>query len=204
TLNELLNAIGSALRVNDDNVYTTPADPEFYKPWYCQTDEFNDDDPVAAQIVGNLTNKVQFFSPTSLYTTEESSSVHWLVFGEETFYQSDQNPPAPDKIYDNTDDNVGGTSIPLAAVELDGESSLALFGTTTWSDYDFGLSNRDNKELIWSTIEFLLDIDLLVNNANDTIPTEDTTPQKTPGPSIVYISLGILISAIVIRKKSKK
>lgn len=204
TLNELLGAINSELRINDDNIYTTPADPEFYKPWYCQTDEFNDDDPIAAQIVGNLTKKVQFFSPTSLYTAEESSSVHWLIFGEETFYQSDQNPPAPDIIYDNTDDNVGGTSIPLAAVELDGDSSLALFGTTTWSNYDFGLSDRDNKDLIWSTIEFLLDIDLQINNVNNTTPTDNTTLQKTPGASIICISLSILISAIVVKKKKRK
>ncbi|MHA1303673.1 MAG: zinc dependent phospholipase C family protein [Candidatus Heimdallarchaeaceae archaeon] len=208
TINNLLEAIGSDLRVNDDNVYTTQADPDFYKPWYCKTDEFNNDDPIAKQIVGNLTQKIQFFSPSSIYAESDSEFVHWLIFGEETFYQSDENPPAPEVIYDNTDDNVGGSAIPLAAVELAGESSLALFGSTTWSNYDFGLTDKDNKDLIWFTIEFLLNIDLLVNNnaTDDSTPTngngEET--ETTPFSSLAFISMSISFFVIIVRIRKNK
>lgn len=210
TLNNLLNAIGSDIRLNDDSVYTTEADPEYYKDWYCNTDEYGDD-LVALEITENLTRKIQFYSPCSLYSNTESPDVHWLMFGEEMFYQANSNPPSPDQLFDTTQDDVGGTSIPLAAVEVDGESSVAVFGSTIWSDYDAALTHRDNSYFVWNTIEFLLDIDLELND--DYEPLE-TTPTPTPTPTdtektsyslfgIAIIGLGLLVFRIISHKKRK-
>ncbi|MHA1779049.1 MAG: zinc dependent phospholipase C family protein, partial [Candidatus Heimdallarchaeaceae archaeon] len=81
-INALLSAIGSHLRVNDDNVYTTNADPDYYKDWYCNTDEYGTDS-VADSIRGPLNRKIQFFSPNSIYSIDNSENVHFLMFGEE-------------------------------------------------------------------------------------------------------------------------
>lgn len=198
-LNQLLESIGSDIRINDDSVYTTSADPEYYSDWYCNTDEFGTDAEIS-EIVSSLNKKVQFYAPCSLYSLADSPDAHWLMYGEEMFYQDDRNPPAIEVIYDDTNDNTGGTTIPLAGIEINNTASMAVFAATTWSNYDFGLSDRDNKNLIWNVVEFLLDIDLEVNNAittsDTTISTETTGDTKTsPFPTMmILISITALIS----------
>ena len=124
------------------------------------------------------------------------------------FYQDDRNPPAIEVIYDDTNDNTGGTTIPLAGIEINNTASMAVFAATTWSNYDFGLSDRDNKNLIWNVVEFLLDIDLEVNNAittsDTTISTETTTgdTKTSPFPTmIILISITALISLKSMRRR---
>ena len=196
TMNELLASLGSDIRINDDNVYTSTYDPEYYKDWYCATGNFNLD-PEVAYITENITRKVQFFSPSSLYSETGAESVNWLVYGEEYFYQSDEDYPPPEEQYDMVDDGVGGDIIPLAGVEVNGSSSVAVFGTTLCSNFDYGLTFRDNVFIIYNTIEYLLGIDIESNDDYEPYvePTESTTP--TPSDS-AFPFLGILGSATII------
>ena len=207
-LNQLLESIGSDIRINDDSVYTTSADPEYYENWYCNTNEFGTD-PEISEIVSTLNKKVQFYAPCSLYSQADSPDAHWLIYGERMFYQDDRNPPVIEVIYDDTNDNTGGTAIPLAGIEINNTASMAVFAATTWSDYDFGLSDRDNKNLIWNVVEFLLDIDLEVNNnaittADTTISTETTTTETVTSPfttMMILISITALISLKSMRRR---
>ena len=137
-MNELLTSLGSDIRVNDDNLYTSPADPEYYQDWYCYTGNYNLD-PEIAYITENLTRRIQYFSPSSFYSETGSENVNWLMYGETYFYQADEASPAPAVIYDMVDDDTGGDIIPIAGVDVNGSSSLAVFGSTCWSNYDYGL-----------------------------------------------------------------
>ena len=202
SMNELLTSIGSDIRINDDNVYTSPADPEYYQDWYCMTGNYNLD-PEVAYITENLTRRIQYFSPSSLYSETGAESVNWLMYGETYFYQSDENSPPPAVVYDMIDDDVGGDIIPLAGVEVNGSSSLAVFGSTCWSNYDYALSDKDNKYLLYNTIEYLLGIDIESN--------DDYEPyvEPTVGESL-NLFLGILgafliatLSIIQFRRKRK-
>ena len=207
TMNALLAAIGSDIRVNDDNVYTSPADPEYYRDWYCYTGNYNLD-PDVASITASLTRRIRFFSPSSLYKATGSESVDWLMYGEEYFYQSDEELPAPAVVYDMVDDDVGGDIIPVAGIEVNGSSSVAVFGSTIWSDYDYGLTDKDNKYLIYNTIEFQLGIDLESNDdyvpappptdpTDPTDPTTPTTPSPTNTETTPYPVIGAMIFALV-------
>lgn len=206
-LNQLLESIGSDIRINDDSVYTTSADPEYYSDWYCNTNEYGTD-PEISEIVSTLNKKVQFYAPCSLYSQADSPDAHWLIYGERMFYQDDRNPPVIEVIYDDTNDNTGGTAIPLAGIEINNTASMAVFAATTWSDYDFALSDRDNKNLIWNVVEFLLDIDLEANNdiitSDTTISTETTTTETTTSPfttMMILVSITALISLKSIRRR---
>ncbi|MHA1198315.1 MAG: zinc dependent phospholipase C family protein [Candidatus Heimdallarchaeaceae archaeon] len=207
-MNALLTALGSDIRINDDNVYTSPADPDYLQDWYCNTGNYGLD-PEIAYITENLTRKIQFFSPSSLYAETGSENVNWLMYGEDYFYQSDQDSPPPVHVYDDVDDDVGGDIIPLAGVETNGSSSLAVFGTTIWSDFDYGRTDRDNVYLVYNTIEYLLGIDLESNDDYEPYvePTEPTTPstETTSYPILGIISSVALtsISIITYRRKNK-
>jgi hypothetical protein len=203
----LLESIGSDIRINDDSVYTTSADPEYYSDWYCNTNEYGTD-PEISEIISTLNKKVQFYAPCSLYSQADSLDSHWLIYGERMFYQDDRNPPVIEVIYDDTNDNTGGTAIPLAGIEINNTASMAVFAATTWSDYDFALSDRDNKNLIWNVVEFLLDIDLEANNdiitSDTTISTETTTTETTTSPfttMMILVSITALISLKSIRRR---
>ncbi|MHA1778868.1 MAG: hypothetical protein ACTSYN_04775, partial [Candidatus Heimdallarchaeaceae archaeon] len=90
---------------------------------------------------------------------------------------------------------------------------LALFGSTIWSDYDFGLSNRDNKYLAFNTIEWLLQIDLKSNDdyqpgvfnntetLTETLPT--TSPTKISPYPLLFSSACLAVIAILRFKKRK-
>ncbi len=206
-LNQLLESIGSDIRINDDSVYTTSADPEYYSDWYCNTNEYGTD-PEISEIISTLNKKVQFYAPCSLYSQADSLDSHWLIYVERMFYQDDRNPPVIEVIYDDTNDNTGGTAIPLAGIEINNTASMAVFAATTWSDYDFALSDRDNKNLIWNVVEFLLDIDLEANNdiitSDTTISTETTTTETTTSPfttMMILVSITALISLKSIRRR---
>ncbi len=203
TMNALLTAVGSDIRVNDDNLYTTSADPEFYQPWYCLTGNYNLD-PEIAYITENLTRRIQYFSPSSLYSETGADSVNWLMYGETYFYQADEAAPAPTEIYDMVDDDVGGDIIPIAGVEVNGSSSLAVFGSTCWSNFDYGLSDKDNVYLVYNTIEYLLGIDIESNDdyepyVEPTSTEESTTPSTEATTYPIFWILGsVTIAAISI------
>ncbi|MHA2255128.1 MAG: zinc dependent phospholipase C family protein [Candidatus Heimdallarchaeaceae archaeon] len=208
-IEEICEVLETKIRINDDSVYTNQNDPEYFQDWYCSTDEYGTDS-VATEITDILTRKIQFYSPCSLYSTTSSSDVHWLIYGEKMFYQADRNPPAPEVIHDDSNNNQGGTSIPLAGIEITSTSAIAIFAATIWSDYDFGLSNRDNTYFIWNVIEYLLDIDLDANDdytpATPTTPTTPTDTDTTPFPvvSLFIILVGLVVSRIIKRRKANK
>ena len=199
TMNALLSAIGSDIRVNDDNVYTSPADPEYYQDWYCYTGNYNLD-PEVSSITSTLTRRIRFFSPSSLYKATGSDDVNWLIYGENYFYQSNEMPPAPAVVYDMTDNDVGGNIIPIAGVEVDGSSSIAVFGATIWTDFDYGLTDKDNKYFVYNTIEYLLGIDIESND--DYVPADPPTTPTTPPPTNTettpYPALGILAFTLIV------
>ncbi len=205
SMNLLLENISSQMRINDDNVYTT--DPEAYQAWYCLTDNYNTNASVA-DIFVNVTQSIRLFSPSSLYAIDETN-IEWVVKGSEYFYQEDTNPQSPEVTYTN------GSEIPMAGLEKMNDSSIAIFGSTIWSDYDFGLTDRDNVLLTLNTIEHLLDIDLVSNDdprkEEPTIPSETETtaetkpddPTITPGYTIFisFIAVSTIVSIMSIRKK---
>ncbi|NPD90163.1 MAG: hypothetical protein HGN29_15740 [Asgard group archaeon] len=206
-IEEILEGLGTKIRINDDSVYTNQNDPEYYQDWYCNTDEYGTD-TVATEITEILTRKIQFYSPCSLYSTTSSADVHWLLYGEEMFYQADRNPPAPVVIHDDSNNNQGGTSIPLVGIETTSTSAIAVFAATIWSDYDFALSNRDNTYFTWNVIEYLLDIDLEANDdytpATPTTPTTPTTPNDTETTSFPVISLIMILSGLIVVRAIKR
>ncbi len=202
-MNALLTAIGSDIRVNDDNVYTSPADPEYYRDWYCYTGNYNLD-PAVASITASLTRRIRFFSPSSLYEETGGDNVNWLMYGEDYFYQADESSPGPAVVYDMTDNDVGGNIIPVAGVEVEGSSSIAVFGSTIWSNFDYSLTDKDNTYFAYNTIEFLLGIDIESNDDYEpaeppepTTPTTPTTPPPTNTEPTPYPILGALIFSVI-------
>ena len=143
-LNNLLEALGVHIRINDDNVYE--ADPSAYKPWYVDITSV-----LPPELTKNITNgvhQIRFFSPSSLYLTDPSY-VTVIAYGDPTVYQSDEDPTTPiHTIYDTTDDMLGGESIVLAAVEQVSTLRVAVFGTTIFSDFDFSNIFANNPELL--------------------------------------------------------
>lgn len=203
-IEEILEGLDTKIRINDDSVYTNLNDPEYYQDWYCNTDEYGTDS-VATEVTEILTRKVQFYSPCSLYSTTSSADVHWLIYGEEMFYQADRNPPAPIVIHDDSNNNQGGTSIPLAGIETTSTSAIAIFAATVWSDYDFGLSDRDNTFFVWNVIEYLLDIDIEANDDyTPATPTTPTTPTDTDTSPFPVASLFMILVGLIVVRSIKR
>lgn len=199
TMNALLTSLGADIRMNDDNLYTTSADPEYYQDWYCFTGNYNLD-PEVAYITENLTRRIQYFSPSSLYSETGSDNVNWIMYGETYFYQKDEASPAPAVVYDMVNDNTGGDIIPIAGVDVNGSSSLAVFGSTCWSNYDYALTDKDNVYLIYNTIEFLLGIDIQSNDDYEPYVEPTPTPTSSTTPSTeesLYPIIGVLGAFLV-------
>ena len=135
TVNNLLSTLGASIRLQHDNIYTT--DPSVFRPWYIRTSNFAN--TTYPNLFENV-NVIDFFSPSSI-TSETGGNVDFIIYAEPEAYQSDENPPPPEVIYDNTDDGVGGDSIPLAGLEIVNNGDLSdrvvAVGTTLWSDYDY-------------------------------------------------------------------
>lgn len=99
SMNSVLANLTATVRIQDDNVYTT--DPAAYRAWYVDTSNFNS--AYSELFVG--VNNINFFSPSSIYSTATSDV---LIYAESQAYQTDQNEPVPSVIFDDTDDGVGG------------------------------------------------------------------------------------------------
>ncbi len=145
SINEILSSVGVEMRTNDDNVYTT--DSSARKPWYIETNNFNTD--YANLFTG--VDTINFFSPSSVVT---GSNTIVLVNAEAPAYQSDENPPEPSVIYDNTQDGEGGERIPLAGMEFVNDDRVVLVGTTLWSDFDYGDSSAEDTVFFGNLMEY--------------------------------------------------
>ena len=196
SINDLLTDLGSNIRVQDDNVYSTnPYGSNPSSRWYV------DSSNIQASIPGlnNGVNRVEFFSPSSLRFID-SLSVDVVFYGDGDEYQTDQNPPAPQVIYDNTDDGSGGETIPLIAneeltlgVEKD---NVMVFGTTTWSD--FNLNGNDNFQFLANVLQFFT-ASIIAEEGNivPNIPDNNPPTVKIVTPRDGWIVQGIVEIKIV-------
>ncbi len=129
--NSILNAIGGHIRINEDTVNMMNT----YQPWYVDITDIP-----APNDALNLTfgvDAITFYSPASLYFTEDNPVLP-IVITDETGYQVNENTPPIEVIYDNTADALNGDQIPLAAVEEIGDLRLLTTGTTIFSNFDYG------------------------------------------------------------------
>ncbi|MFW9928008.1 MAG: zinc dependent phospholipase C family protein [Candidatus Thorarchaeota archaeon] len=155
-INELLSNIGTVIRINDDNVYTIASDPNYYKDWYIYSTVTN---PPPGKSFNDQAILYHSFSPNSLYFTGSSSGLTLLVNGSEYNYQTDQQAPAPAKIWDNTNDGVGGDKIPLVACESlsNNDDRIVVFGASDFSDFSFVPSGfQDDEYFLPTFIEWVL------------------------------------------------
>lgn len=146
--NQILEAVGAHIRVNDDNVYML----DTYNLWYNDLNYI----PPLPDTAGlmNGVSTITFYSPTSLYFTDDGPVLP-ILYANVTGYQTDQIPPAPVVIYDNTDDGENGEQIPLAAIEEIGNLRLLVAGTTFFSDFDYGKTSIfDNIILLENFLEW--------------------------------------------------
>ena len=180
-LNNLLEALGAHIRINDDNVYE--ADPSAYKPWYVDITSV-----LPPALTKNITwgvHKIRFFSPSSLYLTDPSH-VTVVAYGDPTVYQSDEDPTVPiHTVYDTTKDMIGGENIILAAVEQISTLRVAVFGTTIFSDFDFSNIYANNPELLknlltWFSQNRTASDDVIAPNVSITSPTEKAVSSNSP------------------------
>ncbi|MHA2502137.1 MAG: endonuclease/exonuclease/phosphatase family protein [Candidatus Kariarchaeaceae archaeon] len=139
SMNDLLSALGTEMRVQDDNIYTT--DPSAYRAWYIDTDNFN----TSYSTIFDGVEPVSFFSPSSV---SYAGTAQPLVFAEAQAYQSNEVGDPPAVVYDDTDDGTGGEVIPLAVIDEVSNGMVSdriiTVGTTLWSDFDYGDTFADD------------------------------------------------------------
>ncbi|RDE12064.1 MAG: hypothetical protein C4K47_08725 [Candidatus Thorarchaeota archaeon] len=158
--NQILEAIGSHIRINDDNVYMTGT----YQPWYNDLTVI----PAASQTAGLTENvsSITLFSPSSLYFTVDGPVLP-IIYADHTGYQTDQVPPGIQVVYDDTDDGQYGNQTPLMAIEQVGALRLLVAGTTFFSDFDYGKTDFDNVHVVENFLYWV------TNRTQGTIPDVD-------------------------------
>ena len=205
-INKILESFGTKIRVNDDNVYTIASDPYYYQDWYIYSETTS---PPPGKTYLDTAVVYHSFSPNSLYFTGYSSDMTILVNGSKYDYQTDQFAPAPDKIWDNTNDGVGGDVIPLVASEkLSGDDDrIIVFGASDFSDFSFGPNGfHDDEEFLTTFIEWVL-FDSVgegitfkeITNSLSSNESNDTSV-ATSSWMLLY-SLPIVFGILFIRKK---
>jgi hypothetical protein len=144
---DILEHIGSNIRMNDDNVYMEGT----YNLW---TNDLTDITAPANTV--NLTAAVAsltFFSPSSLYFIDEGPVLP-VIHADVTGFQTNQEPPNPLVIFDDVMDGVFGEQIPLAAAEEIGSTRLFVTGTTFFSDFDYGKPQFDNIQMLENFLDW--------------------------------------------------
>ena len=144
--NQILEAIGSNIRINDDNVYMEGT----YKDWYI--DLYSILPPADTLNLTFSVDSLRFFSPSSLYFLDEGP-VQPIVFADPSAYQTDQESPAPVRVYDDTIDGENGDQIPLSAVEEIGSLRVIVLGTTTFSNFDYS-HDLDNIQFFKNILDW--------------------------------------------------
>ena len=149
-MNSILGNVSASSRVQDDNIYTT--DSSAWQPWYIDTNNFNSD---FSEVFSGV-DVMSFFSPSSVVPGDASVLVH----AEAQAYQSDETGHPPSVIYDNVSDNTGGDAIPLATYETIGSGAdsdrVAVFGTTMWSDFDYGDSGAQDTVMFENLLNYMV------------------------------------------------
>ncbi len=169
--NSILEAINSHIRINDDNVYMEGT----YQPWY--NDLYNIPAPNKTLGLTISVPSLTLFSPNSLYFTDDNPVLP-IVWADPTAYQTDQNAPAIDVIWDDTQDGVHGDQIPLMAVEEVGNLRILVAGTTFFSDFDYGKSVQfANPQLLDNVLDWF------VNRGTGAIPDVDEVGPRVHNPT---------------------
>jgi hypothetical protein len=197
-LNSILQAFGTVIRMNDDNVYTTPSDPSYNNDWYVYSQVTT---PPPGKSYLDTAKIYHSFSPNSLYFTGTSNELTILVNGSKYDYQTDQNPPSPTKIWDDSNDDVGGEVIPLVAAEQlsNDNDRIIVFGATDFSDFSFGPSgSHDDEEFLATFIEWVL-FDSVGEGI--TFKENTSTEQPTTSPWMIVYSFPVILVAVYIHKK---
>ena len=129
--NQILEAISSNIRVNDDDVHMLGTYATHYNDLY--------DIPDPADTLGLTAsvNSLTLYSPSSLYFIDEGPVLP-IIMGVESTWQRDRAAPNITVIYDDTEDGKNGEQIPLVAVEEIGELRVLVSGTTFFSNFDYG------------------------------------------------------------------
>jgi hypothetical protein len=172
--NQILEAVGAHIRVNDDNVYML----DTYNLWY---NDLNYIPPIPEDVgLMDGVSTLTFYSPSSLYFTSDDPVLP-VVFANVTGYQTDQIPPAPVVIYDDTDDGENGEQIPLVAVEEIGDLRLMVAGATFFSDFDYGKTAIFNNDVFLENfLDWVSDRDTGTIVADDEIGPRIGNVQFTP------------------------
>ncbi|MFX1369065.1 MAG: zinc dependent phospholipase C family protein [Promethearchaeota archaeon] len=184
--NSILNAIGAHIRINEDTVNMMNT----YQPWYIDITDI----PVPNDAL-NLTfgvDAITFYSPASLYFTEDNP-VMPIVITDETGYQVNDNTPPIEVIYDNTADALNGDQIPLAAVEEIGNLRLLTTGTTIFSNFDYGKADTfDNIIFLENVLDWAVG-----DRGENTIPDVDEVGPRISDVQVTLDGTTITVSATV-------
>ncbi|MHA1481126.1 MAG: hypothetical protein ACTSQZ_06865, partial [Candidatus Thorarchaeota archaeon] len=129
--NQVLEAISSNIRVNDDDVHMLGTYASHYN------DIYEIPDPTDTLGLTSSVNSITLYSPSSLYFIDEGPVLP-IIMGVESTWQRDRAAPDITIIYDDTEDGVNGEQIPLVAVEEIGELRVLVSGTTFFSNFDYG------------------------------------------------------------------
>jgi endonuclease/exonuclease/phosphatase family metal-dependent hydrolase len=188
TMNDLLAGIGSTMKTQDDNLYTT--DPGAYQPHYVDSANFNMSYPSLFAEV----DVINFFSPSSVY---DSPSSQVLINAEKETYQSNEQGSAAAVIYDDTTDDVGGENIPLVVYEEvtngDDVDRIVVTGTTLWSDFDYGDSYARDTVFFGNLMQYFTD-QTIATTGTIVINLPDDTP---PDVKITYPNDGATLKGII-------
>ena len=130
TLNHLLTAIGSGMRLNDDQVWDKTNKTN--KPWGVLAHNINPDHPITQNVETVIT-----WGTCSLITddrqplTKDEPGIDILVSGDEDSFNKDGYKKIPAVIYPSD------IRIPIMAVETIGKSRLVLSGCCNFTDYQY-------------------------------------------------------------------
>ncbi|MWV43870.1 Ig domain-containing protein group 2 domain-containing protein [Paenibacillus sp. HJL G12] len=180
--NNLLEKIGSEIRVSNDGIFDTSPDGNFW-----------------SQPIGNNTYTVRLHpAPVRNYITDRSLTLEYysgaslekaghlplvdtdhvtvLVHGNETTFQD--KVAGGGYVYDNSNDGVGGSAIPAIASEELGKGRIIVSGMNFVNDkqMDESYNAKGNNELGINAVNWLAHRDTQI----DTIEKVRTEPEGTP------------------------
>jgi hypothetical protein len=100
-------------------------------------------------------------------------------------------------VFDDTNDTLGGDSIPLIAAEEIGDLRVLVSGTTFFSDFDYGkMSIFENIVLFENFLDW--SIGSRPAFTPSTTPTTPTTPVQPPAPIPMELILMATIAAVIV------
>ncbi|OXM87313.1 S-layer homology domain-containing protein [Paenibacillus rigui] len=200
--NKLLAQIGSSIRINDDGIFDTSKDGNFFG------------DPVNTAwavrlhpglVKNRLTDRVltvEYYSGASLESTghaplTDTDAVTILARGNETSYQS--NIKNGSYAYDITNDTSGGSAIPVIASEQLGKGRVVVSGMNFLNDkqMDEAYNPKGNNELSLNVMNWLAHREPVVSSIAEVRAKEDGVPVVIEGT--VTTAAGVFFDAFYVQ-----